>query len=122
MYPNPINATIGGSGYSHILNGRFISGLRFRNTITPTCCSENCVTILTTTSAAITSPSEKKQHTHATPASVSSDTYGNPLVGCSLPNTAGKFPSLAAANGMREYPSSTENTLPNAVTITSTAE
>ena len=121
MYPNPANASSGGTGYIHIRNGLRISGLRTRSTITPTCCSPNCSRILNTTNAAITSASEKKQNTQAAPASTNNDTYGNPRVACSLPNTAGKFPSRAAANGIREYPSRSENTLANAVTITSTA-
>src|ERR1700679_2401496 len=121
MYANPTSASSGRNGYKPIRNGLRISGLLIRSTITPTCCNPNCIRIRNTTSAAITSASEKKQNTQAIPANTSNDTYGNPRVGCNRPNTAGKFPSRAAANGIREYPSSSENTLANAVTITSTA-
>ena len=56
--------------------------------------------------------SEKKlRRRRPIPASASRLTYGNPRVGCSLPKTAGKFPSRAAANGIREYPSSEGDTL-----------
>ena len=59
-------------------NHRGISGRVLRSTITPTCCDKNCTTIRSTTSAAITSPSRKKQNTIAPDPSANSEFTGNP--------------------------------------------
>ena len=83
-------------------NGLGTSGRFARSSITANTCPMNCTRILVVISASITRPSGRRLHTIEMTPSTTRDTCGNRAVGCSRPNMLKKYPSRAAAYGMRE--------------------